>query len=145
MPPTVWTSSPTSISEPLDCRAACALRCWGRMKKKYPSTPIARSGSRVSSGLLDDFELAATSAKWASAGLSVMGEILGPVAVAKGHLNAWGHAFWGAVLRSGGAAAPGVGRGGPGVAAGDMCSDPVTCVRTPRECAPTWPLPPEQW
>ena len=33
-PPTVCTSSPTSMPEFCWARAACALRCWGRMKKK---------------------------------------------------------------------------------------------------------------
>jgi hypothetical protein len=52
------------------------------MKKKYPSTPMASSGSSVISGFVDDFEEEAARTAWISAGLDVMG-ILGPETIAK--------------------------------------------------------------
>src|SRR5580693_5467134 len=80
------------MSEPLACRAAWAFRCWGRMKKKYPRTPIATSGRRVKRGLDDDFAAATT--KSTSAGVGVMRDPW-TERVANCHPSAWVPALWG--------------------------------------------------
>ena len=69
-PPMVCTVSPTSISAPCADRAACALRCWGLMKKKYPANTIRTRGRSVRRGF--DFLVVLANRK-TSAGKCVMG------------------------------------------------------------------------